>query len=143
MADDGTVEGISVGTTATFSKQVTAADIEQFTQVSGDTNPLHRDPDYARRTRFGEPIAHGMLGAGVISAALGTQLAPQAVVIYLGQQLQFRAPVKAGDTLTATVTATEVMPEKRRVSLDTRVTNQDGTDVILGQATVMVEPLGD
>lgn len=143
MADDGTVEGISVGTTATFSKQVTAADIEQFTQVSGDTNPLHRDPDYARRTRFGEPIAHGMLGAGVISAALGTQLAPQAVVIYLGQQLQFRAPVKAGDTLTATVTATEVVPEKRRVSLDTRVTNQDGTDVILGQATVMVEPLGD
>ena len=146
MADEaqqGAVEGISVGTTATFSKQVTAEDIERFTQVSGDSNPLHSDAAYAKRTRFGEPIAHGMLGAGVISAALGTQLAPDAVVIYLGQNLQFRVPVKAGDTLTATVTATEVIPEKRRVKLETRVANQDGTDVIVGDATVMVEPLGE
>jgi acyl dehydratase len=138
MAD---VQGIEVGTTASFAKTVTAEDIAGFTAVSGDTNPLHSDADYAARTRFKQPIAHGMLGAGLISAALGTQLAPDSVVIYLSQSLRFRAPVSVGDVLTATVSTTEIDEERSRVTLETTVTNQDGTDVILGEAQVMVEAL--
>lgn len=140
MADE--VQGLSVGSTAVFTKAVTAADILKFAEVSGDTNPLHSDAAYAAKTRFKQPIAHGMFGAGVISAALGTKLAPNAVVIYMGQNLQFRAPVMAGDTLTATCTVTKVDTERKRLSLDTVVTKQDGTEVIRGDATVMVEALG-
>ena len=140
MADD--VQGLAVGSSATFSKTVTTEDIEKFTEVSGDTNPLHRDAAYAARTRFKAPIAHGMLGAGLISAALGTKLAPDSVVIYLAQNLRFRAPVNPGDALTATVSVTEVDTERSRVTVDTKVANQDGTDVIVGDAQVMVEALG-
>lgn len=140
MADN--VQGLEVGSSATFEKTVTAEDIAKFADVSGDTNPLHQDADYAARTRFKAPIAHGMLGAGLISAALGTKLAPESVVIYLSQSLRFRAPVSAGDTLTATVTVKEVDAERSRVTLDTNVANQSGTDVILGEAQVMVEALG-
>lgn len=139
MADD--VQGVSVGTTVTFEKTVTEEDIAKFTEVSGDTNPLHSDAEYAARTRFRAPIAHGILAAGVISAALGTRLAPDAVVIYLGQNLQFRAPVSAGDTLTATVEATEVDTERSQVVLTTNVSKQDGTEVIRGDARVLIDAL--
>ena len=88
------------------------------------------------------PIAHGILAAGVISAALGTRLAPGSVVIYLKQNLSFRAPVKPGDRLTATVAATGVDAERSTVALSTIVTNQNGTEVVLGDALVLVEPLG-
>ncbi len=140
MADN--VQGLEVGAVATFAKSISQADIDSFAQVTGDTNPLHRDAAYAARTRFKAPIAHGMFGAGIISAALGTKLAPNAVVIYLAQNLRFRAPVMAGDTLTATCTVTAIDVERSRVSLDTKVSKQDGTDVILGDAQVMVEALG-
>lgn len=140
MADD--VQGITVGTTASFTKTITADDIQAFRSASGDTNPLHVDAEYAARTRFKQPIAHGILSASVISAAIGTQLAPDSVVIYLRQNLQFRAPVMPGEEVTATVTATEVDAERSRVTLETKVTNAEGTDVVLGDAMVMVEPLG-
>ncbi|MBM3139235.1 MAG: MaoC family dehydratase [Candidatus Rokubacteria bacterium] len=137
MSDE--VQGLKVGATASFEKHVTQDDIARFAEVTGDHNPLHSDAAYAARTRFKQPIAHGMLGAGVISAALGTKLAPNSVVIYLGQNLQFRAPVSAGDTITARVTVTKVDVERSRVSLDTLVTKQDGTEVIRGDALIMVE----
>ncbi len=140
MADG--VQGIVEGTSVTFAKTVTSEDIAKFADVSGDSNPLHSDADYAARTRFKEPIAHGILAAGVISAALGTRLAPDSVVIYLKQNLSFRAPVKPGDTLTATVEATGVDVERSTVALSTVVTNQGGTEVVLGDALVLVEPLG-
>jgi len=133
------VQGIEVGHTASFSRTVTAEEIQQFAQATGDTNPVHLDESYAAKTRFGHVIAHGMLSAGFVSAALGTQLAPHAVVIYLSQSLRFRAPVSAGETLTATVTATALNVERSQVTLDTVVTNQDGTQVLTGEALVMVE----
>ena len=139
MAED--VQGVSVGTTATFVRTVTEADIAKFAEVSGDTNPLHSDAAYAARTRFGEPIAHGILAAGAISAALGVRLAPDSVVIYLRQNLGFRAPVKPGDTLTATVEATAVDADRGTVALDTHVSNQDGVRVVTGDALVLIEPL--
>ena len=139
VAEFESVLGIVVGKSASFSTLVDADDIRKYAEVSGDSNPLHTDAAYAARTRFKEPIAHGMLAAGVISAALGTQLAPDAVVIYLAQNLRFRAPVRVGDTLTATVTVTSVDTARSRVALDTVVTNQDGTEVLSGDALVMVE----
>ncbi|MEX2373266.1 MAG: MaoC family dehydratase [Dehalococcoidia bacterium] len=139
MADD--VQGLTVGSKATYTATVTQENIAAFSEVTGDRNPLHTDAAYAARTRFGSPIAHGMFGAGAISAALGTQLAPDAVVIYLAQNMQFRGPVMAGDEITATVTVTKVDPERSRLSLDTVVTKQDGTEVIRGDALVMVEAL--
>ena len=140
MADN--VRGIELGAAATFQKTVTSEDIAKYAEVSGDANPLHSDAEYAARTRFKQPIAHGMLAAGLISAALGTQLAPDSVVIYLSQSLRFRAPVSAGNTLTATVTATEVDVERSRIGLETVVKGEDGTEVITGEALVMVEALG-
>lgn len=139
MADE--VQGLTVGSTASYTATVTEDGIRTFGEVTGDTNPLHTNAEYAARTRFKQPIAHGMFGAGAISAALGTRLAPDSVVIYLAQNMQFRAPVMAGEEITATVTVTRVDPERSRVSLDTVVTKQDGTEVIRGDALVMVEAL--
>jgi 3-hydroxybutyryl-CoA dehydratase len=141
MADD--VQGLTVGSSASFSKQVTVEDIVSFADVTGDHNPLHTDAAYAARTRFKAPIAHGMLGAGLISAAIGVNLTPGNAVIYMGQNLQFRAPVSAGDILTANVEVTELDAEKSRLKLNTTVSNQDGTAVIRGDATIMVEALTD
>lgn len=137
MADE--VHGIAVGTTASFTKTITPEDIRKFAEVSGDDQPLHLDPAFAARTRFKEPIAHGILSASVISAAIGTKFAPGKVVIYLSQNLRFRAPVKPGDTITATVTATAVDVERSRVTLDTKVTGADGAEIVTGDAMVMVE----
>lgn len=137
MADE--VHGIAVGASVSFTKSVTAEDIRKFAEVTGDDQPLHLDPAFAARTRFKEPIAHGILSAGIVSAAIGTQLAPGKVIIYLSQNLRFRAPVKPGETLTATLTATSVDTERSRVGLDTVVTNQDGTEVLTGDAMVMLE----
>jgi len=139
MAD--AVHGIEVGAKAVFSKEITSADIREFANATGDNQPLHLDAAHAARTRFKQPIAHGMLTASVISAAIGTQLAPDKVVIYLSQNLRFRSPVVPGDTVTATVTATGLDLERNRVNLDTVVTKQDGTEVVTGDALVMVEPL--
>ena len=135
------VQGIVEGTSASFEKTVTAEDIAKFAEATGDTQPLHSDAEYAARTRFKQPIAHGILAAGVISAALGTRLAPDSVVIYLRQNLSFRAPVMPGDTLTATVEATAVDPDRSSVALNTTVSNQDGVEVIRGDALVLVEAL--
>lgn len=139
MADD--VQGITLGHTASYTRTVSTDDIRKFAEATGDSNPVHLDAAYAARTMFKEPIAHGMLSAGLVSAAIGTQLAPNAVVIYLSQSLRFRAPVKPRDTLTAKVTVTSVDVERSRVALDTVVTNQDGTDVLTGDALVMVQAL--
>tara|TARA_B110000438_G_scaffold169540_1_gene162080 strand:- start:2745 stop:3170 length:426 start_codon:yes stop_codon:yes gene_type:complete len=135
------VAGITADAVVTFTKEVTQQDINTFADVTGDHNPLHSNEEYAARTRFKQPIAHGMFGAGVISAALGTRLAPESVVVYLGQNLRFRAPVLAGDTITATCTVTTVEVEKSRLSLQTIVTNQDGVEVIIGDAQVMIDEI--
>ena len=130
-----------VGHTATFTKTVTHDDVVAFAQASGDNQPLHLDEDFGARTRFKKRIAHGMLSAGFISAALGTKLAPDAVVVYLSQQLRFRLPVAIGDTITATAEVTEVDPEKRIVTARTDCTNQDGAVVVQGEAKVLLDPL--
>ncbi len=130
-----------VGHRVSFAKTVTEEDVVAFARVTGDEQPLHLDPDFGARTRFGKRIAHGMLSAGYISAALGTRLWPGGVVIYLGQSLQFRRPVAIGDTITAEAEVTAVDPEKRVLTVRTDCTNQSGDTVVRGEATVMVDDL--
>ena len=133
------VLGVTVGHKAEFTKTVTADDIQKFAEVSGDTNALHRDAAYAKKTRFGECIAHGMLSAGFISAVLGTKLAPNACVIYLNQTLRFLRPVKVGDTVTAVAEVLSLEAEKHTVTLETNCYNQNGDPVVKGEAVVLLD----
>ena len=105
-----------LGQRATFSKTITEADIQGFADLTGDRNPLHLDAEFARRSRFGRPIAHGLLVAGIISAALGTRL-PGAGAIYVSQSLRFLKPVYPGDTVTATVEVTAWQEDRGVVTL--------------------------
>ena len=136
---EASVLGIKVGDKATFSKTVSEADIVSFAQITGDSNPLHLDEAYAAKTRFKGRIAHGMLSAGFISAALGTKLAPNATVVYLSQQLRFQRPVKIGDTVTATCEVTAVQPERRFVTVKTDCVNQAGEEIVTGEALVLLD----
>ena len=129
------IEDLKPGISASFAKTVTDADIVMFAGVSGDTNPVHLDQTFAEQTPFKTRIAHGMLSAGFISTVLGTKL-PGPGSIYMSQTLRFKAPVKIGDTVTATCTVTEVIPEKRRAVLST-VCKVGDTVVIEGEAMIM------
>ena len=135
------VLGVKVGDRAEFEKMVTAEDVARFAAVTGDSNPLHRDPEYAARTRFGQCIAHGMLSAGFISAALGTKLAPECCVVYLSQSLRFLRPVKIGETVRAVAEVKGVDPQKRIVTVQTDCFNQDGEPVVKGEAVILLDPL--
>jgi 3-hydroxybutyryl-CoA dehydratase len=135
------IMGVKVGDRAEFEKEVTPEDIALFAEVSGDTNPLHRDPEYAAKTRFGECIAHGMLTAGFISAALGTKLAPHCCVVYLSQNLRFLRPVKIGDTVKAVACVKGIELEKRLVTIETNCFNQNGDAVVKGEAVVLLDPV--
>ena len=130
-----------IGDRAEISKQVTQADIETFARVTGDNNPVHLDPNYAASTRFKGVIAHGLLSAGLISAVLGTKL-PGPGSIYISQTLQFIRPVRIGDSITAQVEVTGWNPEKNIVHLDTTCRNQDGKEVLTGEAVLLVEAVG-
>ena len=139
MTAEAEVLGVKVGQTATFSKTVAEEDVVKFAEVSGDTNPLHLDSSYAEKTRFKQRVAHGMLSAGFISAALGTKLAPHAVVIYLNQNLRFQRPVMIGDTITTRAEVKAVDPEKRFVTVSTVCTNQRDEPVVTGEAQVLLD----
>jgi len=139
MNDD--VLGVKAGDKAEFTKSVSGPDITKFAEVSGDNQPLHLDDAHAAKTRFKKRIAHGMLSAAFISAALGTKLAPHATVVYLSQSLRFRAPVSPGDTITAKIEVTKVDPEKRLVTCSTDCVNQSGETVTTGEALVLLDPI--
>lgn len=129
-------EDLAVGMTDVYSRTVTESDIVLFCGISGDTNPLHLNREYAARTRFGGPIAHGMLSASFISTVLGTKL-PGPGAIYVSQNCRFRAPVRAGDTVVARATVTELAPARRQARLETTC-RVDGKVVIDGEALLMV-----
>jgi 3-hydroxybutyryl-CoA dehydratase len=139
MSESESVLGVKVGSKVSFSKTVSASDVVAFAEVTGDANPLHLDEAYASKTRFKGRIAHGMLSAGFISAALGTKLAPNAVVVYLSQQLRFQRPVKVGDTITANCEVTAVQPERRFVTVKTDCVNQAGEEVVTGEAMILLD----
>ena len=125
------------GDTASLSRTISDDDIRAFANATGDHNPLHLDEEFAKQTRFGKRIAHGMLSASLISAVIANELPGQGS-IYLGQTLQFVAPVFPGDTVLACVTVTSIREDKPIIKLETVCTNQRDEVVIRGEATVFV-----
>jgi 3-hydroxybutyryl-CoA dehydratase len=129
------IEDLSTGMTASFAKTITEADIVLFASASGDNNAVHINEEFARQTQFKGRIAHGMLTASVISAAIAAKL-PGPGTIYLGQNLRFMAPVRPGDTVHAKVTVKQIVADKRRVALST-ICTVAGRVVVDGEALVM------
>ena len=129
-------EDLSVGQEASLSSTVTEADIVAFAEVSGDKNPVHLDAQYAAGTMFKERIAHGMLSAAYISTVFGMKL-PGPGAIYISQTLNFKAPVKIGDTVVTTVKVAELIPEKKRARFEC-VCSVNGKLVVQGEAVLMV-----
>lgn len=127
-----------VGDSASYTQTIGEAHVALFIGAVGDTNPLHVDAEYAKKSRFEARIAQGILVAGLISTAIGTRL-PGPGAIYLGQSLRFLKPTYLGDTITATVTVRAIRPDKPILSLETVCTNQKGERVIEGEATVLYE----
>jgi phosphate acetyltransferase len=134
--ENRTFDEIEVGDSATLTRTLTEQDIMLFAVMSGDINPAHVDPDYAKNSQFREVIGHGMWSGALISTVLGTQF-PGPGTIYLGQEVRFRHPVGVGDTVTVKVTATARDVEKGRLTLDTECVNQDGKVVVTGTAHVI------
>ena len=131
-----TIDELHVGRqTAKFAKTISESDIYLYAGITGDQNPAHIDESYARKTFFKTRIAHGMLCAGLISTVLGNKL-PGNGTIYTHQELNFLAPVRMGDTVTARVEVLEIIPSKNRVRFKTDCFNQDGLQIIDGEAVV-------
>lgn len=128
-------DSLSVGQTARITRTVTEQDVQMFAAVSGDRNPVHLDPDYAAGTAFKERIAHGMLSGALISATIALEL-PGPGSIYLGQQLTFNRPVKLGDSIEIQLEVLEKLP-KNRVRIATNIVNQQGKNVVQGEALVL------
>lgn len=129
-------EDLSVGMTERLAKTVASSDVVGFAEVTGDRNPIHLSEHFAAQTPFGTRIAHGLYTASLISAVLGTRL-PGPGAVYISQTLNFRAPVKIGDTVDVIVSVAELLPEKSRARL--ACTCSVGADVVLdGEAWVKV-----
>jgi len=126
-----------VGDTAEITRTIEQADVQAFADLTGDHNPIHVDESFAQTTRFGRRIAHGMLTASLISSVLANKL-PGEGSVYLGQTLQFVAPVFPGDEITARVTVKEIRADKPILKLETLCLNQRGEVVIRGEATVYI-----
>jgi 3-hydroxybutyryl-CoA dehydratase len=129
-------EDLTVGLTESFSKTVSSSDVVGFAEVTGDRNPIHLSEHFAARTMFGTRIAHGLYTASLISALLGTRL-PGPGAIYISQTLNFRAPVRIGDTVVVTITVAELISEKSRARLACTCTVAE--EIVLdGEALVKV-----
>jgi acyl dehydratase len=126
----------SPGDRASRSLTITDEMIRAFADLTGDHNPVHLDDNYAASTRFGRRIAHGMIAAGLVSAALANDL-PGPGTVYLSQTLQFKGPVFPGDTITASVEIKQVRADKPIITLSTLCTNQEGKLVLEGEAVVL------
>jgi acyl dehydratase len=131
---------VRVGDTARRSREITARDIELFTELTGDRNPLHYDASRAGSSRFGGIIVQGGVTSGLLNAVVAEDL-PGPGSVFLHVDWSFRAPVRPGDEITAEVEVLEVRPDKPIAKLRTTITNQDETVVLDGDALVWIEPL--
>jgi phosphate acetyltransferase len=134
--ENKTYDEIRIGDTASLQRTLTERDIQLFAVMSGDVNPAHVDPEYAKKSLFHEVIAHGLWGGSLISTVLGT-LYPGPGTVYIDQSLHFSRPVTLGDTITVSVTVKEKFDRTRHVTLDCKCINQDGRTVISGMAEVL------
>ena len=133
-------EDLEIGMDDAYAKTITDADVITFAGISGDTNPVHLNHEFASETMFEGQIAHGMLTASFISTVIGTKL-PGPGCIYVAQNLRFKGPVKVGDTVIAKAEITELIPEKKRALFKTQCFVGD-TVVIEGEAQIMVPTRG-
>ena len=129
------VEDLEIGMSRTLERKITQNDIQVFSRVSGDENPVHLDEEYARQTIFGRRIAHGMLTASLISAVIAEQL-PGHGTVYLSQTLKFVKPVVPGQLVTTTILVTHIEYSNRRVTLDCKC-KVDEKVVLAGEALVL------
>ncbi len=130
-----TIQELSVGDSARIQKTISETDVYLYAGITGDLNPAHLNEEYAKGTFFKTRIAHGMLIAGLISTILGNKL-PGAGTIYLHQSVNFLAPVRFGDTITAQAEVAEIDSGKNRVKFKTTCMNQENTLVLDGEAIV-------
>lgn len=127
---------IKIGQKAQVTRKFTEHDVGLFSELSLDFNPVHLDPHYAEKSMFGQRIVHGMLVASLFSSLLGKQL-PGEGTIYLGQELQFKKPVYLDQDVTATVEVTHIRDDKPIITLSTICINDEGEEVISGEAVVL------
>lgn len=132
-----TFDELKIGQKAEYTRTINEEEILLFAKVSGDTNPVHLDEEYAATTQFGGRIAHGMLTGALISAAVALNM-PGPGSIYLGQTMKFRAPVMIGDTLTVKLEVISKREGKNIAVIDCNVVNQHGKTVVKGEATALV-----
>lgn len=130
---------LKIGDKFSTSKKITDSVVRAFAELSGDYNPIHLDEEFAKTTRFGRRIAHGMISGALISAVLGYEFKARKIV-YLSQTMKFIAPVFIDDTVTATATVTNIREDKPIVTLETICTNQSEETVVKGEAVVMILP---
>jgi phosphate acetyltransferase/phosphate butyryltransferase len=131
--ENRTFDELQIGDAASIARTLTNKDIELFAVMSGDVNPAHVDPEFAKSDMFHKVVAHSMWGGALISTVLGTEL-PGPGTIYLSQTLRFKHPVELGDTVTVSIKVAQKHPEHHRVTFDCTVTNQRGKTVIDGAA---------
>lgn len=124
--------GIHVGQRARRTQTVTAREVELFAQITGDRNPLHFDPEFAARTRFGRLVAQGGIAAGMLNALVAMDL-PGPGTVFMSQSLRYLAPTYLGDSLTAELEVLSLKPDKPVCQLRATITNQDGTTVLEGE----------
>jgi 3-hydroxybutyryl-CoA dehydratase len=133
-----TFDTLKVGDKDSISKLITGDVVEKFADVSNDANPLHLDEEFAKTTRFGRRIAHGMISAGLISAVHG-MIIPGQGAVYISQTLKFKRPVFLGDTLTAWAEVQEKDNAKKRVTMKNKVENQKGEVVVEGEGLLLFD----
>lgn len=130
------IKEMYLGLRHSISKTITEADLHSFAGITGDFNPVHMNSEYAKKTRFGERIAHGMLTASFFSTIVGMGI-PGADAIYLSQNLEFLLPVKIGDTITATGEVTKIIADKKIAHIQMTAVNQKNEIVVAGEGKVM------
>jgi len=123
---------LSVGQRARRTQTVTAKDVELYAEITGDRNPLHFEPDFAKRTRFGRLVAQGGITAGMLNALVAMDL-PGPGTVFMNQSLRYLAPTYLGDTLTAEIEVLSLKPDKPVCQLRATITNQGGTTVLEGE----------
>jgi 3-hydroxybutyryl-CoA dehydratase len=136
LLENHPVGELIVGQSANYSKTLTEQDVILFAACSGDVNPVHLDKEYAATTPFGEPIGHGMWTGALVSAAIATRL-PGPGSVYRSQSLNFKHPVKIGDTVTVTLIVSEIKERIKLVTLECEAHNQDGKLIAKGIADVI------
>jgi acyl dehydratase len=129
-----------VGATARRTRRVSARDIELFTELTGDRNPLHYDEEAAARSRFGRLIVQGGVTSGLLNAVVAEDL-PGPGSVFLHVDWSFRAPVSPGDEITAEVEVVAVREDKPLTTLQTTIVNQEGVVVLEGTALVWTEQI--